>query len=49
MSLIDDLQWRYATKKMDGSAVAEDKVDFRGNTYGTNFYGSAAISGFGYN
>lgn len=28
MSLIDKLQWRYATKKMDASKhVPEDKID----------------------
>ncbi|HLS96961.1 nitroreductase [Sphingobacterium allocomposti] len=28
MSLIDDLQWRYATKKMNGKAVQQEKVDY---------------------
>lgn len=28
MSLIDDLNWRYATKKMNGTAVAQEKVDY---------------------
>jgi nitroreductase/dihydropteridine reductase len=27
MSLIEALNWRYATKKMNGSAVSQDKVD----------------------
>jgi nitroreductase len=27
MSLIEDLNWRYATKKMNGEAVPQDKVD----------------------
>lgn len=27
MSLIEDLQWRYATKKMSGRAVDQEKVD----------------------
>ena len=27
MSLIEDLNWRYATKKMNGKAVPQDKVD----------------------
>lgn len=27
MSLIDALNWRYATKKMNGTAVSQDKVD----------------------
>ena len=27
MSLIDDLNWRYATKKMNGEKVSQDKVD----------------------
>lgn len=27
MSLIEDLNWRYATKKMSGEKVAQDKVD----------------------
>ena len=27
MSLIDALNWRYATKKMNGEAVSQDKVD----------------------
>lgn len=27
MSLIESLQWRYATKKMNGKAVASEKVD----------------------
>jgi nitroreductase / dihydropteridine reductase len=27
MSLISDLQWRYATKKMNGSKVPQEKVD----------------------
>ena len=28
MSLIDDLNWRYATKKMNGEIVPQDKVDY---------------------
>lgn len=28
MSLIDDLQWRYATKKMNGQTVAEEKLNY---------------------
>lgn len=28
MSLLTDLQWRYATKKMNGQAVPEDKVEY---------------------
>lgn len=28
MSLIDDLKWRYATKKMNGQPVAEDKLNY---------------------
>ncbi|MFD2968869.1 nitroreductase family protein [Sphingobacterium bambusae] len=28
MSLLQDLQWRYATKKMNGEAVAQEKVDY---------------------
>jgi nitroreductase len=28
MSLLNDLQWRYATKKMNGQSVAQDKVDY---------------------
>lgn len=28
MSLLNDLEWRYATKKMNGQAVAADKVDY---------------------
>ncbi|BAV04240.1 Nitroreductase [Filimonas lacunae] len=28
MSLLTDLQWRYATKKMNGQAVSQDKVDY---------------------
>ncbi|RZK73940.1 MAG: NAD(P)H-dependent oxidoreductase, partial [Pedobacter sp.] len=27
MSLIDDLNWRYATKKMNGEKVSQEKVD----------------------
>ena len=27
MSLLDDLQWRYATKKMNGQAVDQSKID----------------------
>src|SRR5690606_29858503 len=27
MSLLDDLQWRYATKKMNGQSVEQSKVD----------------------
>ena len=27
MSLIEALNWRYATKKMNGQAVPQDKVD----------------------
>lgn len=28
MSLLQDLSWRYATKKMNGQAVAQEKVDY---------------------
>lgn len=28
MSLHEDLQWRYATKKMNGTAVAQEKIDY---------------------
>jgi nitroreductase / dihydropteridine reductase len=28
MSLIEDLQWRYATKKMNGQIVPQEKVDY---------------------
>ena len=28
MSLVQDLNWRYATKKMSGKAVAQDKVNY---------------------
>lgn len=28
MSLLQDLQWRYATKKMNGDAVAQEKIDY---------------------
>lgn len=28
MSLIDDLQWRYATKKMNGEVVPQEKLDY---------------------
>lgn len=28
MSLLQDLQWRYATKKMNGEQVAQEKVDY---------------------
>lgn len=28
MSLIDDLNWRYATKKMNGKTVPQEKVDY---------------------
>lgn len=28
MSLLQDLQWRYATKKMNGEKVAQEKVDY---------------------
>ena len=28
MSLLQDLQWRYATKKMNGATVAQDKIDY---------------------
>lgn len=28
MSLIDDLKWRYATKKMNGQAVPQEKLDY---------------------
>ncbi|RRQ47120.1 NAD(P)H-dependent oxidoreductase [Chryseobacterium sp. SC28] len=28
MSLIDDLNWRYATKKMNGEPVPQEKVDY---------------------
>ncbi|MCX2745099.1 NAD(P)H-dependent oxidoreductase [Mangrovivirga sp. M17] len=28
MSLVDDLQWRYATKKMNGKVVPQDKLDY---------------------
>ena len=27
MSIIENLNWRYATKKMNGTAVPQDKVD----------------------
>lgn len=28
MSLIEDLNWRYATKAMNGTAVPQEKVDY---------------------
>jgi len=28
MSLLEDLKWRYATKKMNGNAVPQEKVDY---------------------
>lgn len=28
MALLDDLKWRYATKKMNGAVVPQDKVDY---------------------
>ncbi|MBU2913250.1 NAD(P)H-dependent oxidoreductase [Reichenbachiella agariperforans] len=28
MSLIEDLQWRYATKKMNGNTVPQEKLDY---------------------
>ena len=28
MSLLQDLQWRYVTKKMNGQKVAQEKVDY---------------------
>lgn len=28
MALIDDLKWRYATKKMNGQKVSQEKVDY---------------------
>lgn len=28
MSLLENLEWRYATKKMNGKAVPQDKVDY---------------------
>ena len=28
MALIDALKWRYATKKMNGQAVPQEKVDY---------------------
>ncbi|OMP79166.1 nitroreductase family protein [[Flexibacter] sp. ATCC 35208] len=28
MSLLEDLQWRYATKKMDGTKVPQEKLDY---------------------
>lgn len=28
MSLLEDLQWRYATKKMNGKKVPQDKIDY---------------------
>ncbi|MBW8684765.1 NAD(P)H-dependent oxidoreductase [Chitinophaga rhizophila] len=28
MSLLDDLQWRYATKKMNGATVPKEKLDY---------------------
>ena len=28
MSLIDDLKWRYATKKMNGEKVPQEKIDY---------------------
>lgn len=28
MALIDDLQWRYATKKMNGQTVPQEKLDY---------------------
>ena len=28
MALLDDLKWRYATKKMNGQTVPEDKLNY---------------------
>ena len=28
MSLLNDLQWRYATKKMNGEIVPQEKLDY---------------------
>jgi len=28
MALLDDLMWRYATKKMNGQKVPKDKLDY---------------------
>ena len=28
MSLLEDLKWRYATKKMNGTKVPQDKLDY---------------------
>ena len=28
MSLLEDLKWRYATKKMNGEVVPQEKVDY---------------------
>lgn len=28
MALLDDLKWRYATKKMNGTKVSQDKIDY---------------------
>lgn len=28
MSLLEDLKWRYATKKMNGTPVAQEKIDY---------------------
>jgi len=28
MSLLEDLKWRYATKKMTGASVEQEKVDY---------------------
>src|SRR5690606_11866979 len=28
MTLLDNLKWRYATKKMNGQSIPEDKVDY---------------------
>ena len=28
MSLLEDLKWRYATKKMNGQEVAQEKINY---------------------
>jgi len=28
MSLLEDLQWRYATKKMNGAIIPQEKLDY---------------------
>jgi len=28
MNLVENLQWRYATKKMNGQKVPKDKLDY---------------------